>query len=131
MILARYPSDLTDSQWAFLAPLIPPARAGGRPSMVGNTGRKCSSQGMNVIGGGSQCMGNLYKALLSHKSRKFDLQIQQIVPKSAIEHNMWGLVVSKAVLILSALASYWAFCFENNTWNLIPRRVLELQYHRR
>jgi len=38
-------------------------------------------------------MGNLYKALLSHKSRKFDLQIQQIVPKSAIEHNMWGLVV--------------------------------------
>ena len=31
MILARYPTDLTDSQWAFLAPLIPPAKAGGRP----------------------------------------------------------------------------------------------------
>src|SRR4029450_11528422 len=26
-----YPSDLTDEQWALLAPLIPPARPGGRP----------------------------------------------------------------------------------------------------
>jgi putative transposase len=26
-----YPSDLTDAQWAILEPLIPPARAGGRP----------------------------------------------------------------------------------------------------
>jgi hypothetical protein len=31
MILARYPTDLTDTQWAVLAPLIPAARAGGRP----------------------------------------------------------------------------------------------------
>ena len=30
MILARYPTDLTDTQWAFLAPLIPAAKAGGR-----------------------------------------------------------------------------------------------------
>jgi putative transposase len=27
----RYPSDLTDSQWAILDPCIPPARPGGRP----------------------------------------------------------------------------------------------------
>src|SRR5438874_1444154 len=27
----RYPTDLTDQQWAVLAPLIPPARSGGRP----------------------------------------------------------------------------------------------------
>ena len=26
-----YPSDLTDAQWAVLAPHIPPAKAGGRP----------------------------------------------------------------------------------------------------
>src|SRR5271165_3974910 len=71
--------------------------------MVGNTGRKCSSQGINVIGGGSQCMGNLYKALLSQKSRKFDLQIQQIVPTSAIEHNMWGLVVHIRCLLAKRL----------------------------
>jgi transposase len=25
----RYPSDLTDEEWAFIAPLIPPARRGG------------------------------------------------------------------------------------------------------
>jgi putative transposase len=31
MILARYPTDLTDTQWAVLAPLIPAAKAGGRP----------------------------------------------------------------------------------------------------
>lgn len=27
----RYPTDLTDDEWALLAPLIPPARPGGRP----------------------------------------------------------------------------------------------------
>ena len=27
----RYPSDLTDEQWAILEPLIPPAKPGGRP----------------------------------------------------------------------------------------------------
>lgn len=26
-----YPSDLTDEEWALLAPLIPPAQSGGRP----------------------------------------------------------------------------------------------------
>lgn len=26
-----YPTDLTDAQWAILAPLIPPPRPGGRP----------------------------------------------------------------------------------------------------
>jgi putative transposase len=31
MIRERYPSDLTDSQWAVLDPWIPPARPGGRP----------------------------------------------------------------------------------------------------
>lgn len=28
---AAYPSDLTDEQWALIAPLIPSAKAGGRP----------------------------------------------------------------------------------------------------
>ena len=27
----RYPTDLSDEEWAILAPLIPPARSGGRP----------------------------------------------------------------------------------------------------
>ena len=27
----RYPSDLTDAEWAHLEPLIPPAKPGGRP----------------------------------------------------------------------------------------------------
>src|SRR3954466_14371558 len=27
----RYPSDLTDAEWSHLEPLIPPAKAGGRP----------------------------------------------------------------------------------------------------
>ncbi len=31
---ARYPSDLTDREWALIAPLIPPARHGGRPRTV-------------------------------------------------------------------------------------------------
>ena len=30
----RYPSDLTDSEWGILAPLIPPAKRGGRPREV-------------------------------------------------------------------------------------------------
>jgi putative transposase len=28
---ARYPSDLSDQQWALLEPLIPPAKPGGHP----------------------------------------------------------------------------------------------------
>jgi putative transposase len=28
---ARYPSDLTDAEWALIAPLLPPAKRGGRP----------------------------------------------------------------------------------------------------
>ena len=31
---ARYPSDLTDKEWALIAPLIPPAKRGGRPRTV-------------------------------------------------------------------------------------------------
>jgi transposase len=30
----RYPSDLTDAEWALAEPLIPPARRGGRKRMV-------------------------------------------------------------------------------------------------
>lgn len=30
----RYPSDLTDEEWALVAPLIPPAKRGGRKRMV-------------------------------------------------------------------------------------------------
>ena len=30
----RYPSDLTDQEWAILEPLIPPAKPGGRPRTV-------------------------------------------------------------------------------------------------
>ena len=30
----RYPSDLTDAEWALITPLIPPARRGGRPRDV-------------------------------------------------------------------------------------------------
>ena len=30
----RYPSDLTDSEWALVAPLISPAKRGGRPRTV-------------------------------------------------------------------------------------------------
>ena len=28
---ARYPSDLMDREWALIAPLLPPAKRGGRP----------------------------------------------------------------------------------------------------
>ena len=30
----RYPSDLTDAEWALVEPLIPPAKRGGRPRKV-------------------------------------------------------------------------------------------------
>jgi putative transposase len=30
----RYPSDLTDAEWALLAPLLPAAQPGGRPRSV-------------------------------------------------------------------------------------------------
>src|SRR6476660_2238256 len=30
----RYPSDLTDAEWALVEPMIPPAKRGGRPRDV-------------------------------------------------------------------------------------------------
>jgi putative transposase len=33
-VCARYPSDITDREWAIIAPLLPPARPGGRPRTV-------------------------------------------------------------------------------------------------
>lgn len=35
MIRKAYPTDLTDEQWILLAPLLPPAKPGGRPRSVG------------------------------------------------------------------------------------------------
>ena len=29
----RYPTDLTDAEWAVVSPLVPPSRAGGRPGV--------------------------------------------------------------------------------------------------
>jgi transposase len=34
----RYPSDLTDEEWAIIAPLIPPAKKGGNKRTVGERG---------------------------------------------------------------------------------------------
>jgi putative transposase len=34
MATIRYPSDLTDAEWRVVAPLLPPARPGGRPRSV-------------------------------------------------------------------------------------------------
>jgi putative transposase len=34
MIASAFPSDLTDHEWSRLAPLLPPARRGGRPRSV-------------------------------------------------------------------------------------------------
>lgn len=34
MRTTSYPSDLTDEQWAIIAPLIPPPKPGGRPRTV-------------------------------------------------------------------------------------------------
>ncbi len=39
----RYPSDLTDREWALLAPMLPPARPGGRPRTT------CLREVMNAI----------------------------------------------------------------------------------
>jgi len=30
----RYPSDLTDAEWGLIAPLVPPAKRGGRKRTV-------------------------------------------------------------------------------------------------
>jgi putative transposase len=30
-VSARYPSDMTDQEWAVIAPLLPPPKLGGRP----------------------------------------------------------------------------------------------------
>jgi putative transposase len=34
MARRAYPSDVSDAEWAILAPLLPPAKPGGRPRSV-------------------------------------------------------------------------------------------------
>src|ERR1700740_1240338 len=60
--------------------------------MVGNTGRKCISQGINVIAGGSQCMRYSYKPSLSQKSSKFDQLTHQIVSMLTCEYKIWDWI---------------------------------------
>src|SRR5208283_209138 len=57
--------------------------------MVGKTGRKCSSHGINVIAGGSQGMENLYKGSPCRKSSKIAIQIHHIVVDITHEHIIW------------------------------------------
>lgn len=48
----RYPSDLTDGEWAIVAPLLPPARRGGRHRSVNL--REVVNGVMYVLGTGCQ-----------------------------------------------------------------------------
>lgn len=48
----RYPSDLTDKEWAVVAPLIPPAKSGGRPRRTDM--REVMNAILYIAGGGSQ-----------------------------------------------------------------------------
>ena len=51
---AAYPSDLTDAQWALIAPLIPPAEPGGRArSQLGsiNKGANAANTALTSAGG--------------------------------------------------------------------------------
>lgn len=34
VLFAPYPTELSDQEWAILAPLLPPAKPGGRPRSV-------------------------------------------------------------------------------------------------
>ena len=48
----RYPSDLTDEEWAFIAPVIPPAKRGGGKRTV--SVRDVVNGLMNVLSTGCQ-----------------------------------------------------------------------------
>ena len=49
----RYPTDLTDEEWALVAPLIPPAKGGGNKRSVNL--REVVNGLMYVLGTGCQC----------------------------------------------------------------------------
>jgi len=44
----RYPSDLTDAEWALVGPMIPPARHGGRPRCGRTWGLPVAAQGASA-----------------------------------------------------------------------------------
>jgi len=48
----RYPSDLTDDEWAFIAPLIPPAKRGGNKRTINE--RAVLNGIMYILGTGCQ-----------------------------------------------------------------------------
>jgi hypothetical protein len=45
----RYPSDLTDAEWALVAPLIPSARRGGRPRDGYDAGKKTTGRKRHIV----------------------------------------------------------------------------------
>jgi hypothetical protein len=64
----RYTSDLTDTEWGQLAPLIPPAKPGGRPRTIDT--RQTCSETSNVGGSGLslyQCQAESDR-LFAHRS---------------------------------------------------------------
>ena len=45
----RYPSDLTDEEWALIAPVIPPAKRGGGKRTVSIRGKKATTEEPSLI----------------------------------------------------------------------------------
>jgi transposase len=59
---SRYPSDVTDAEWALIAPLIPPARRGGRRREV---------DGRNLVDGCQSASNFGSDALLMMAQRRY------------------------------------------------------------
>src|SRR5499427_6355157 len=86
-IRKKYPSDLTDKQWAIVAPLIPPAKQsprGGRPQKVN------MREVLNTL---------LY---LNHSGCQWDMLLHDLLPKSTVydyfvqwrDDGTWAKVVT-------------------------------------
>ncbi len=102
----RYPSDLTNEEWALLEPMVPPARPGGRPR---STDMRENSP--RLVEGGStmlwNCMTSLSVRDLSHGPQLFrgllDWSLRMVAKKSMWLHwILFGLITLVAIMASKA-----------------------------
>ena len=106
MIFARYPTDLTDTDWAVLAPLIPAAKAGGRPRTTDM--RKVVNAVFYILRSGCQwrllpkdfpphqtvCDVTIRGIELAEKIKKQQFNLKPLTGKATTAPEIWAAVLA-------------------------------------
>jgi len=91
----RYPSDLTDAEWALIAPLIPPAKRGGRRREV-NVREVVNGLPVGQRRRVRQCLSDHWRSIGSLQGADLPLQQRQVVHR--VEDDVLALIGARMAL---------------------------------